>query len=458
MNKLPPIPTNLIILDTSIGPLSCLLYGNDSPVNVGYFMSICKNKYFTGSIASYVHKQQYIVFSNPMLSSYLSNHDPSVPHKDMDNDIQPYYRLLSHDVPRESYINTFGAKMPNDNVNSTKKQAHTKFKAREFDIDQIGLIFMSIHPCSTPIGVVNSINIYITLGTRRKDYLYSNTTLIGEVFDTDLAKLKRVNSLGLRTMPPAWTFSYGVIGLDSVLTETNTIHDNDIICHTHGCPLRLIRVRHVYIIETGGKCRLNNTLISTAIPDSAIHAFYCYLQYYIPHSKDKWMILNKKTRELHYNPCYTPPDVLSSDDGLNVSTGGSATVDSARKTVQQERINKTRLMMLKLMNEIPDTDMKPPENVIFVCRLNPITTASSLSTCFSKFGDIKAVDLIKDRKTGASLQYAFIEFSTIAEAELAFEKMDNVLIDDCRIHVDFCQSVSKVYFNRNKHPRLNTKH
>ena len=51
--------------------------------------------------------------------------------------------------------------------------------------------------------------------------------------------------------------------------------------------------------------------------------------------------------------------------------------------------------------------------------------------------------MIRDRKTGDSLQYAFVEFDDKDACEKAYFKMDNVLIDDRRIHVDFSQSVSK---------------
>ena len=51
--------------------------------------------------------------------------------------------------------------------------------------------------------------------------------------------------------------------------------------------------------------------------------------------------------------------------------------------------------------------------------------------------------MIRDHKTGDSLQYAFVEFEDQKACENAYFKMDNVLIDDRRIHVDFSQSVSK---------------
>lgn len=64
---------------------------------------------------------------------------------------------------------------------------------------------------------------------------------------------------------------------------------------------------------------------------------------------------------------------------------------------------------------------------------------------FSVYGAIKKCDLIRDWKTGQSLQYAFIEFETKQACEEAFYKMDNSLVDARRIHVDFSQSVSKLW-------------
>ena len=52
-------------------------------------------------------------------------------------------------------------------------------------------------------------------------------------------------------------------------------------------------------------------------------------------------------------------------------------------------------------------------------------------------------EILKDYKTGDSLCYGFVEFKDVESCEKAYFKMDNVLIDDRRIHVDFCQSVGK---------------
>ena len=97
-----------------------------------------------------------------------------------------------------------------------------------------------------------------------------------------------------------------------------------------------------------------------------------------------------------------------------------------------------------MVGDLPDADIKPPENVLFVCKLNPVTTDEDLEIIFSRFGPIRSCEVIRDWKTGESLCYAFIEFEKEEDCEKAFFKMDNVLIDDRRIHVDFSQSVAKV--------------
>ncbi|KAL4400276.1 Peptidyl-prolyl cis-trans isomerase-like 4 [Malassezia pachydermatis] len=102
-------------------------------------------------------------------------------------------------------------------------------------------------------------------------------------------------------------------------------------------------------------------------------------------------------------------------------------------------------LTLEIVGDLPHADVKPPENVLFVCKLNPVTRSEDLELIFSRFGKICSCEVIKDKKTGDSLQYAFIEFEERASAEQAYTKMQNVLIDDRRIWVDFSQSVSKLH-------------
>merc|ERR1712037_952808 len=80
---------------------------------------------------------------------------------------------------------------------------------------------------------------------------------------------------------------------------------------------------------------------------------------------------------------------------------------------------------------------------LFVCKLNPVTCDDDLEIIFGRFGKVIQCEVIRDRVSGESLQYAFVEFEDREACEKAYFKMDNVLIDDRRIHVDFSQSVSR---------------
>merc|ERR1712226_240142 len=108
-----------------------------------------------------------------------------------------------------------------------------------------------------------------------------------------------------------------------------------------------------------------------------------------------------------------------------------------------EKEAKAQATILEMIGDLPDADCAPPENVLFVCKLNPVTTDDDLKIIFSRFGKVMNCEVIRDHKTGDSLQYAFVEFDNEKSCETAYFKMDNVLIDDRRIHVDFSQSVSK---------------
>lgn len=116
--------------------------------------------------------------------------------------------------------------------------------------------------------------------------------------------------------------------------------------------------------------------------------------------------------------------------------------DAAKKRREAEA--RAQALTLEMMGDLPFAEVKPPENVLFVCKLNPVTRDEDLELIFSRFGKILSCEVIRDKKTGDSLQYAFIEYEEKSASEAAYFKMQGVLIDDRRIHVDFSQSVSKL--------------
>ena len=82
------------------------------------------------------------------------------------------------------------------------------------------------------------------------------------------------------------------------------------------------------------------------------------------------------------------------------------------------------------LGDIPDSELVPPKSVLFICKLNPVTTSSDLEPLFSRFGKILSCEVIKDWKTGDSLQYGFIEFDSEEACTEAYLKMNNVLVDE----------------------------
>ncbi|KAF9129783.1 Peptidyl-prolyl cis-trans isomerase cyp6 [Mortierella sp. 14UC] len=133
-----------------------------------------------------------------------------------------------------------------------------------------------------------------------------------------------------------------------------------------------------------------------------------------------------------------------------VRIGDDEEIESLLPPEEEERIRRqkeaqARALTLEMVGDLPFAEIKPPENVLFVAQLNPATRSEDLELIFSRFGLILSCEVIRDKKTNDSLCYAFIEFEKEEECSEAYFKMNNVLIDDRRIHVDFSQSVSKLH-------------
>jgi peptidyl-prolyl cis-trans isomerase-like 4 len=190
---------------------------------------------------------------------------------------------------------------------------------------------------------------------------------------------------------------------------------NDAFVDTEGRPLQVIRIRHTVILYDPFEDPPD-----LPIPDRS----------------------PSPIRDLPPNVNMLPEDVNVEEEAKD-----AAKQEELKKKIE-EREAKTRQEILVLVDDIPDADIEPPPNVLFVCKLNPVTTAEDLEIIFSRFGKIKSCEVIRDWKTGESLRYAFIEFETPEQCEEAYFKMNDVLIDDCRIHVDFSQSVAKVNWRK----------
>jgi RNA recognition motif-containing protein len=66
---------------------------------------------------------------------------------------------------------------------------------------------------------------------------------------------------------------------------------------------------------------------------------------------------------------------------------------------------------------------------IFVARLNFKTTREDLEAAFSKFGQISSAKIVKDRDTGRSKGFGFVEMPNDEEANKAIAALNETELD-----------------------------
>ncbi|KAK9908808.1 hypothetical protein WJX75_003169 [Coccomyxa subellipsoidea] len=189
---------------------------------------------------------------------------------------------------------------------------------------------------------------------------------------------------------------------------------NEAICDDKGRPLQNIRIRHTILLDD-------------PFPDPP------QLADHIPEGSPE---------PVHATDDRLEDDWVPTEDGRSIE-------EIERETRQREAEN--RAVVLEMIGDLPEADAKPPSNMLFVCKLNPVTTEEDMEIIFSRFGNITSCDIIRDWKTGDSLCYAFIGFDTDQACEEAYFKMNNCLIDDRRIKVDFSQSVHHLWKQFRRH-------
>jgi len=201
---------------------------------------------------------------------------------------------------------------------------------------------------------------------------------------------------------------------------------NELYCDGDGRPYQDVRIKHTYILDD-------------PFPDpSGMDGLVP------PASPEKSIPNDEKVRKR-----------IPYEEGISTDVDPGTEAELEQRIRAQEA--KSRAIVLEMTGDIPDADVKPPDEVLFVCKLNNVTTDADLELIFSRFGTIKQCEIIRDFKTGDSLSYAFIEFETSEACIEAYEKMNNVLVDDRRIKVDFSQSVSQLWNRFLSKPRDNKK-
>lgn len=76
---------------------------------------------------------------------------------------------------------------------------------------------------------------------------------------------------------------------------------------------------------------------------------------------------------------------------------------------------------------------------LYVGNLSYRTTEDELRTLFAKAGEVTSVALIKDRDTGNSKGFAFVEMNTQAEAQKAVSMLNGFNLEDRELKVNLAK-------------------
>jgi RNA recognition motif-containing protein len=76
---------------------------------------------------------------------------------------------------------------------------------------------------------------------------------------------------------------------------------------------------------------------------------------------------------------------------------------------------------------------------VYVGNLSYATTEDDLRTLFAQAGTVKSVALIKDRDTGRSKGFAFVEFETQVDAQKAISMFNGQQLGDREINVNLAR-------------------
>jgi RNA recognition motif-containing protein len=79
------------------------------------------------------------------------------------------------------------------------------------------------------------------------------------------------------------------------------------------------------------------------------------------------------------------------------------------------------------------------DNKLYVGNLPFSTTEEDLRTLFAQAGAVVSVSLIKDRESGRSRGFAFVEFGSQAEAEKAVSLFNNTQLDNRTLKVNLAR-------------------
>ncbi|RNF13816.1 putative RNA-binding protein [Trypanosoma cruzi] len=480
-----PLVTSAVLIETSVGAFVVDLYGLDCPAATAEIVNMCRCKYFNGCIATEVVPDNIIIFSHPVEALKGSTFYSCVERAGGNKQGNENERAAN--VDRLMLVEWERMKRYTAQLQRRSGKVSVEFlpKPETGDVGLInrrGLLLLEVPPKAdlTADGVsARKSALVFTLGNRHLEYFEHRFLVVGEVREgigvieklraAPYQRLSSASAVGTRptrlirikhatVLPTAGTemFSdvwYNGIGDSRAFSQQKTLGLTLTAagCFLHWAGKETVRAANRVIIKimkdiaiAGGEAKGSRGTDFFLIDENRSQE-----EYHLSGDTDE-------LQSVEYNPHYHGEYLSSDDEAPRVeSRKERESRHQAIMRMRQDKLNETRTLMLNLLDGIADVsgELKPPENVLFVCKLNPLTTGDGLRMCFSQYGRVVSTDVVRDRKTGNSLCYGFVEFEEVEACYRAFKKMDQALVDDHRIHVDFSQSVSKLWAQRQRDMR-----
>lgn len=161
----------------------------------------------------------------------------------------------------------------------------------------------------------------------------------------------------------------------------------------------------------------------------------------IPKSK---VVAEKKVEEPVEAPVEENLEVHSS---ASESDSESELDDEIEGLSDEDSSDKHKVKKLNKKRKSTETNSKTKDeysNIIYVSRLPHGFHEKELSKYFSQFGDLKEVRLARNKKSGNSRHYGFVQFANKEDAAVAQESMNNYLLMGHLLQVRLLGKGSKI--------------
>ena len=142
---------------------------------------------------------------------------------------------------------------------------------------------------------------------------------------------------------------------------------NNIYCDEDGRPYQDIRIKHTAVLDD---------------------PFVDPVGLVVPPESPKWEI----------PPSEKVKPRIRFEEDLEDTTNGK-TEEELDASIRKKEAQ-SRAIVLEMTGDLPDANAAPPVEVLFICKLNPVTRDEDLELIFSRFGVIKSCEIIRDPKTG----------------------------------------------------------